>query len=250
MCTVSVPQYESGDEVTLSTGETLEFPIHTDSSIGAIILSADRDQTDELLPDGLSPVRAGRDSAAVWLMSAQHRNVGDGELDEYNEFAVMISVTPGSPDGVPYVSPLLRTETYVWYMPVTTEPARAFGDELWGYPKVVGDIEIEDDASTRHTAVTVDGEHLITFEMKKPRTLSQEDVLTTYTVQNDSLLQITADVSGRMGIWPYSNKFSFTLGNHPKATILGELGFGGRAFGRFYGEGELEFPPGTPIDTH
>jgi len=241
--------FDRGEAVTLSTGQTLEFPISTNSTITAVILSANRDFAAELLPDGLAPIRAGRGRAAVWLMSAQHRNVGGGSLDDYNEFAVMISATAGEMKGTPYISPLFRTETYVWYMPVTHEPARAFGDELWGYPKEVADIEIDEHDGTHRTTVTVDGDHFITLEVEHPPTFSQEDTLTTYTVKDDTLLRVDTDTVGEMGIWPYTTKFSYTLGDHPRASELDQLDLGSRAFGRFHGKGELVFPSGDPIDN-
>lgn len=244
----SARMFNKGEAVTLSTGETLEFPIRTNSAITAVILSADRDRTAELLPNGLAPIQASRGRAAIWLMSAQHRNVGDGSMEDYNEFAVMISATAGGADGIPYISPLLRTETYVWYMPVTHEPARAFGDELWGYPKEVAEIEVDEQDDRHRTTVTADGDHFITLEVEHPPTFSQEDTLTTYTVKDDTLLRVDTDSSGEMGIWPYTTKFSYTLGDHPRATELEQLDLGSRAFGRFYGTGELVFPPGEPID--
>jgi hypothetical protein len=236
-----------GDEVTLSTGQTLEFPVPIDSTISSVILPADWDAAAGLLPPGLSPIRAGLGTAAVWLMGAQHRNVGGGALQDYNEFALMISATAGDPAGIPYVSPLSRTETYVWYMPVTTESARAFGDELWGYPKVVADIDIEERDGRRRTRVSVDGDHLLTFAVERPPMIPRDDTLITYAVQDETLLRIEADMVGEMGLWPYTTAFSLTLGEHPKAETLRSLDLGDRAFARLYGEGRLRFPAGKPV---
>jgi len=236
-----------GDAVTLSTGETLDLPVAMDSTITAVVLPADRQAAAELLPDGLSPIRGGRGTAAVWLMSASHRNVGDGALDDYDEFAVMISATHGAPDGVPYVSPVFRTETYVWCLPVTTEPARAFGEEIWGYPKVVADIDVEDGPRRRRTTVTVDGDRLLTLTIPKPPTVRRSDTLTTYAVRDGRLLQVRADVTGELGVWPYSTGFSYTLGEHPRAGTLRGLDLGDRSFARFHGDARLRFRAGTPV---
>ncbi|GGJ11327.1 hypothetical protein GCM10008995_21500 [Halobellus salinus] len=237
-----------GDAVTLSTGQTLEPPVSMDSSITAVVLPADRRAAAELLPDGLSPIRAGRATAAVWLLSATHRNVGGGALDDYHEFAVMVSATPGAPDGVPYVSPALRTETYVWSMPVTTEPARAFGEEIWGYPKVVADISIEEGPGRRRTTVTVDGDRLLTVAIRKPPTVSRSDTLTTYAVRDGQLLRVRADVTGKLGVWPYTTGLSYSLGEHPRAATLRDLDLGDRAFARFHSDARLRFRAGQPID--
>ena len=237
-----------GDAVALSTGQTLDLPVSMDSTITSVVLPADRRAAVGLLPDGLSPIRAGRGTAAVWLMSATHRNVDDGALDDYHEFAVMVGATPGAPDGVPYVSPALRTETYVWYMPVTTEPARAFGDEVWGYPKVVADIDVEEGPGRRRTTVTVDGDRLLTFTISKPPTISRSDTLTTYAVRDGRLLRVRADVTGELGVWPHTTGFSHTLGEHPRAATLRDLDLGDRAFARFHSDARLRFRAGKPVD--
>jgi hypothetical protein len=236
-----------GDAVTLSTGETLDLPVSMDSTITAVVLPADRRAAAELLPDGLSPIRAGRGTAAVWLLSASHRDVGGGALADYDEFAVMVSATPGEPDGVPYVSPALRTETYVWYMPVTTDPARAFGEEIWGYPKVVADIDVEEGPGRRRTTVTADGERLLTFTIEKPPTVSRNDSLTTYAVRDGRLLRVRADVAGELGVWPYTTGFSYTLGAHPRAATLRDLNLGDRAFARFHSDARLRFHAGESL---
>ncbi len=237
-----------GDEVTLSTGQTLDLPVSMDSTITSVALPADRRAAADLLPDGLSPIRASRGTAAVWLLSASHRNVGDGALDDYDEFAVMVGATHGAPDGVPYVSPALRTETYVWFMPVTTKPARAFGDEIWGYPKVVAEIDVEETPGRRRTTVTVDGDRLLTFAVEKPPTVSRSDTLTTYTVRDGRLLRVRADVTGDLGVWPYTTNFSYTPGEHPRAATLRGLDLGDRAFARFHTDARVRFRAGEPLD--
>lgn len=233
---------------TVSTGDTVEFPVSMDSSIRAVVLPADAEETAELLPDSMSPIRAGNGSAALWLMSARHQNVGTGSFNPYNEFAIMISATPGETEGIPYLSPLWRTEAFVCYMPVTTEEARIYGEDVWGFPKTVAEIDREETTGGLETTVTVDGDHLITFEVGTPPAFSQNGTLTNYTVKDGTLLRIRSDTSGQMGMWPYTTDFSYTLGDHPKANVLQELDLGTRAFARLSFDGELQFPSGTPID--
>lgn len=240
--------FEAGDAVTLSTGQTLELPVTTEATMTAAIVPADREQAARLLPSGLSPVRAGRGTAAIWLLSVEYHDIDHGALDPYNEFAVVITATHGPSEGIPYLSPLLRNEGYVWYMPVTTEPARAFGDEIWSFPKVVADVDIEETDGRRRTTVAVDGQHLITLEVERPPTFARDDTLTAYTVQDETLLSIPGELSCEMGMWPYSSGFSYTLGDHPKAEELRKLDLGERAFTRFYADGEVTFGPGEPLD--
>jgi len=235
------------DRVTLSTGHTLDLPVRMESSVTTVILSADRERTAELLPEGLSPIRAAPGRAAVSLMSARHRNVDGGTLDDYEEFAVLISATPGSPDGIPYLSPMLRTDAYVWCMHVTTDPARAFGEDVWGYPKTVADIDITDEDGTRRTRVRVDGERLLTFEIDLPPTRSREDELVTFAEKDGELLRIPAEAAGEIGVWPLSTAFSYDLGGSPRADTLRELDFGSRSFARLHADGDLAFHEGDPV---
>lgn len=180
-------------------------------------------------------------------MSVEYHAIGDGALEPYDEFAVVIGATPGSSDGIPYLSPLVRTEGDVWYMPVTTEPARAFGDEIWGYPKVVADADIEERNGYRRTTVAVDGQQFVTLDVERPPTVSRTDSLTAYTVAAGALVRVPGELSGEMGIRPYSSSFSATFGDHPKAAVLERLTLGERAFARFYHGGEVTFGAGEPI---
>lgn len=129
-------------------------------------------------------------------------------------------------------------------MPVTHEPARAFGDEVWGYPKVVADIDIENANGRWETTVTIDGDHFITLSIKRPRTITRTDTLDGYTLKNGTLLRVQLELSGQMGMWPYSKQFSCTFGDHPKAKQLAELDLRDRAFVRLYADGEIiTLPP-------
>ncbi|MFB6183880.1 MAG: acetoacetate decarboxylase family protein [Haloarculaceae archaeon] len=238
---------DPGDEVTLSTGETIRLPVTLEATMNSVILPGDRAAVDTLLPEGLSPIRAGRGTAPVWLLSVAYHDVGGGAMEPYDEFAVVLGATTGGSSGVPYVSPVVSTEGYVWYMPVTHEPARAFGDEIWGYPKVVGDVDFESSGGRRHTTVTVDGQRVLTTDVAVPRTVSRTDRITAYAVTDDRLLRIRGDLDAEMGLWPYSDRFSVSLGEHPRADTLRNLDLGDRAFTRFYADGELTFYPGEPV---
>jgi hypothetical protein len=133
-------------------------------------------------------------------------------------------------------------------MPVTTEPARAFGAEIWGYPKVVADIDVRKGPRRRRTTVTVDGDRLLSFTVAKPPTISRSDELTTYAVRDGRLLRVRADATGELGVWPYTTEFSYSLGTHPRAGTLRDLDFGDRAFARFHSDARLRFRAGEPID--
>jgi len=248
--TVSDPgRIDAGDAVTLSTGETVEMPATLDATMAAVLLPADRERVADHLPPNLSPIPAGRGKAPVWLLSVEYHEVDGGAIEPYDEFAVVLGATPGAASGVPYLSPLVRTEGYVWYMPVTHESARAFGDEIWAFPKVVGDVDVRVADGWRETTVAVDGERLVSLAVKRPPTVSRTDDITAYTATGEETFGVAFEFSGRTGVWPYSRRFSHALGDHPRADELRTFGLGDRAYVRFYATGEFVIHPGRRVVT-
>jgi len=210
--------------------------------------AAPRDGVTELLPDGLRPVRATpTGKAAVTLLSVAYRAVGIPGMDPYDEFAVIISAHHSSPARLPYVSALTHaTNGYVWCMPVTTEPSRAFGVDIWGFPKVVADIDHDDTGSGRETTVTIDGERFVTFEVDRPPATAVQEEGFSYTVKDGQVLKVPSTIDAEAGLWPFSTDVSVSFGGHPKAAPLSDLDLGPRALGRVSVDGEVYFSRGEP----
>jgi hypothetical protein len=241
---------DESDAVTLSTGETIELPIALEATMAGVVLSGERARVADLLPVGLVPLRSGRATAPVGFLSVEYRDVGDGALAPYDEFAVIVGARPRDSSRLPSVSSLRRAGGYVWYMPVTHESARAFGDEVWGYPKVVADVEVEESVGRRRTTVAVDGVPLVRMAVERPRTVALDDVdaIRAFTVPEGTLSSVRGTLSGRAGIWPCTDRFGVELGDHPVAERLRGLGLGDRALARTYADGEVVFGPGRPVD--
>ena len=85
----------------------------------------------EWLPSGLAlvPAAPGR---AVLLLSAIHYR--DNDLGEYREVSVALAVRRG-----------LRLGTYIHRLPVDDEFSRAAGRGIWGFPKTVETLSVEQD---------------------------------------------------------------------------------------------------------
>ncbi|MEF8974418.1 MAG: acetoacetate decarboxylase family protein, partial [Haloarcula sp.] len=125
-------QLADGDRVRLSTGHEVTLPLVTEATVAGAVLPARYDVAASLLPDGLTPVRATARRAAVVLLCVEYHRIGDDAMAPYDEVAVMIAATPEGWQP-PLVPLLTRTAgSYVWSLPVTSEPARALGDEIWG----------------------------------------------------------------------------------------------------------------------
>lgn len=231
---------------TLSTGHTVELPVRTRATMLGATFAAPKSDVAELLPSGLYPIRATpTGDAAVTLLSVEYHEVDVPEMDPYDEFAVIIPASHSSPSNVPYVSVGTQaTNGYVWYMPVTTEPSKAFGVDIWGFPKVVADITHDDDGSVRTTTVTVDGDRFVTFEIDRPPSIAIEDEGFSYTIKDDQLLEVPTDIDANAGLWPFSTNVSVSFGDHPKADPLRALNVGTRALARVSVDGDAYFYPG------
>lgn len=236
------------DSFVLSTGQTVTLPLVTAATMLGAVFEAVRTRIQELLPDGLSPIGPTSRTAAITLLSVEYHYIGVDGIEPYNELAVLIPAVHGSTRTVPFVSLFDRvTSGYMWYLPVTTEPAKALGVDIWGHPKVVADITHRDEGSHRRTTVTVDGERVLTFEVDRPPSMSQQNSGYVYTVKDGALLRSPNEVDGKIGMWPYSNQVSVTFGDHPRVDRLQNLDLGDRALARLSVEGNAISHQGTPV---
>lgn len=237
---------DSNGEITLSTGQTVSLPLLTEATMTGVVFSAALDGVRQLLPPGVSPVPIGPQSGMVTFLCTEYHSIDGGRVEPYNEFGVLVPSmrTPsGLGEGIGGIG------GYVWYLPVTTESARALGD-LWGYPKSVGSVEITDTDTHRSVSVSVDGEPFIAVEVERPPSLPVSVSFRTrsYTVRNDSVLSVPLSFDGEVGAWPLSTRASYTLGTHPRAAVLDELSLGDRALVRCHGRVKFVVHPGTPVE--
>ncbi len=208
----------------LSTGHEVTVPLETEAEATAVVVTADAERVGERLPDGLSPVRVAPGRAAVTLLSVDYRRIGDDAMAPYEEFGVLLAATPASGARVPeLMAPRNGLGGYVATLPVTTEPARALGEEIWGYPKRVADVSITDRGGRRRTAVGDERGHALTLDAPcRPRirwTVATE----SYTGDGSPERQ-PLRLSGAFGVRPFGG--SYSLGRHPLAERLRDLSLG------------------------
>lgn len=245
------PASDSGvGPITLSTGETVELPLSTEATMVGAAFAAPKRRVTDMLPDGIRPIRATPGGqAAVVLLSVEYHRIGDGEIDPYDEFAIILPAVPDS-TAVPYLSAVARGASgYAWCLPASTEPARALGVDVWGFPKVLADITHEDDGSRRRTTVTVDGERFVTFEVARPPSMRARLNGCAYTDGGGELLRVPNEVDGRVGAWPFSDRVAVSFGEHRRAEPLRGLDVGPRALARIFVDGEAVFYPPEPVAT-
>jgi hypothetical protein len=240
----------NGATETLSTGHQVRLPLSTHASITGAVLSADRDAVRRLLPAGVEPVPVSPSRAAVTFLCVDYDRIGRrGEIEPYNEFGVVLPAVHGDPGAFPLASVLTQgVSGFVWYLPVTSEPATALGVDIWGYPKEVADITHREEGSTRHTSVHVDGQHLIDISVDRPPTVSRTDSGASYTTMDGQVLRERTELNGDIGVWPYSDGISYALGDHPRAETLRGLDLSDRALLRFAADTEFVIHEGEPVE--
>jgi len=238
----------TGDTVTLSTGQTVTLPLETTATVTGLLLPADSDTVSELLPDGLAPVRVTPSRGVVTILAIEYHRIGDDALRPYDELAVVLAATPRrSP------RPLVPLATgdyggYVHSLPVTTEPARALGEEVWGLPKTVARISHHDEGPRRTTSVVEDGDHVLTVDTARPRTWPASRETTSYAVRDGQLEQLAVSMDGRFAVRPLSSDFDVMIGYHDRSSTLRDLDFGERALAQFAFEGTVTYGAGRPVN--
>jgi hypothetical protein len=134
----------------LSTGHAVELPLSCRAGVGGAVFAADWAPLRAALPRDLTPLRLGTRRGAVVLAGVDYRSVGS--LTPYSEFAVVVPVAAAGVAGFP--TDLSAVGGYVVDLPVSTDPARALGAEVWGFPKSVTGVAV--DATPTALTVRVD----------------------------------------------------------------------------------------------
>lgn len=237
------------DHVTLSTGHEVTLPLETEATITGLALFTDSDAVAALLPDELEPVRITPRRAVVTVLAVEYHRIGDDAMTPYDELAVVLVATPRRSQR-PLV-PLVTGEYggYVHSLPVTTEPARALGAEVWGFPKTVARISHHDEDGRRVTSVVEEGDHVVTVDTARSRTWPVAHDTTSYTVQNGRLERLPVTLDGVAGGRPLSTEFEVLVGTHERSATLRSLSFGSRALAQFAFEGRVSYGAGRPVSA-
>jgi hypothetical protein len=218
----------------ISTGQTVDLPLQCEFTMVGGLFPASYERLAEQLPsDRLSPIHIAPRTGVVAFISIEYHRIG--EFEPYNEFGVVIPVTCDAAVTAP-VAEVVGTALggYVHYLPVTTEPSVALGTEIWGYPKELADITIQDGGKIRRTTVSINEEPVVRLDVQRAWTRQQQMTVHSYTNHDGELLRTQADLAGPFAVRPFSQQASYRLGEHRRAAELGRLGLRDRPLGRLY----------------
>ena len=226
-----------GSERRLSTGHEVELPLSCRARLGGCVLAADWAPLRAALPRELTPVRLGPRSGAVALVGIDYHEVGT--LEPYREFAVVVPTATDGIAGIP--TTLSGVGGHVVDLPVSTEPARALGDEVWGVPKSVTDITVETTPET--VTVTVDDggrpDIELSVDVSGASARRVRRRLTATAFLDDRLVGVPVDIDAEVRValagGPGGNDRAVRLarGDGRYACVLRDLGIRPRVYARF-----------------
>lgn len=210
------------------------------------------------LPEGsgLEPVTVAPGFGVVSIGAFEYRRCAT--LAPYDEMAVMFPVRLRPALPLPAV-PLLRPEWfsdlgfYIWKLPVTTRESRDVGKALWNFPKSYSDITFTPETERRRRrrcSWTEGGHHVVTLEIRTSNTSRQFREFLAYSVMNGRLQQTLVQSYGDYDESRFGLDATFSLGDHPIADQMRELGIIDTAIGRLYSptiQGILPGPSPVPF---
>lgn len=230
---------EPGDTYQID-GRAVHLPLEIAAArLGVGLFSADPDAVAAALPDGLAPIcrPGGRAIVAVMLVDYRQNPLGD-----YDEAAVGFAARP--------VDAGLIAGAGLWieHMPVSQPFTREAGETIWGYPKTLDPLRI--DETDREAAIEWrrDGAHILTLRVATRGWLPLPTFRSrTYTLKDGRLFCTPLAVRGSKARVS-AGKASLAIGDHPIGRRLAALDITERAFTSVWVErAEMRFEQGAPL---
>jgi hypothetical protein len=233
-------------EHRLSTGHDVTLPLSCRARLGGCVFAADWGPLRATLPPDLTPLRTGANRGAVAVVGIDYRSVGS--LDPYREIAVVVPVASDGVGGLP--TSLTGLGGYVVDLPVTTEPARALGDEVWGFPKSVTDVEVEATPRTFSVSVDADGnpDVELSVDVGDARARRVRQRLTAFAYRDDRLVRVPTDIDAEVRVARKGAGVELARGRGRYAAVLRDLGLDPRVYAQFVASHAVAtFHPPEPV---
>ncbi|OJF83730.1 acetoacetate decarboxylase family protein [Nocardia seriolae] len=197
-------------------GEQVRMPVeirHADA--GSALFAVDAAAARELLADaGLEPLTVFGKA----VLSLAFVRYVDGDLGPYHEFAFsLMAKQPGRKNS---------TGAYIHWLPVNQSFTCEAGQSIWGFPKLMADIDITPDGHGHRCEVRVDGQLVIALRVADGFPMpggAGGASIDAYTWR-DGLLRRTPWVMNPGGVRGRPGGARVELGTHPVSDRLRALG--------------------------
>lgn len=209
-----IMQWEMND----GKGFSGKLPVfYYDNTSMTVTYTASTSKIKKYLPHkDMHPVEIFPGTCVVGFTAFEYRKT---DIDPYNEFSISILITFGrkSIPGLSLLNNLMKKDftAFIWHLPVTTEKARYGGVELYGYPKIIADIEFKREKEFIECRLSENGEHILTLKGKNlPGTQGKILRYRTYSIKDN--VPLCANV--------YTNplEFSQSLSRNDASIEIGE----------------------------
>ncbi|WP_019634791.1 acetoacetate decarboxylase family protein [Actinomadura atramentaria] len=196
----------------LGTAVTLPVRVR-DASAATVFYDVAADAARRLAPPGFAVTETAPGRTQFVLALIDYR---DNDLGDYREIGTILFVRPenGGPDG-----------TFITHLPVDREFTCVAGNRIWGYPKTVERIDVEQTPTTSRWTLTMDGVRAL--DIAVPRGGDGElppTPMASYTLR-DGRPHATSFTQGGTGVgFGDGSGVALSLGDHPLAAELASLG--------------------------
>lgn len=203
-------------------GEQVSMPVrirHADASSALFLVDA-RAAADLLAGTGLEPIAPLPGKAVLSLAFVRYV---DGDLGPYHEFAFSIMARqPGRKDS---------TGAYIHWLPVNQSFTCEAGQSIWGFPKLMADIDITPDGRGHRCEVRVDGQFVLALRIADgfPMPAGAGGASIDAYTSRDGILRRTPWIMNPGQVRGRPGGARLELGGHPVSDQLRALGLPARA---------------------
>jgi hypothetical protein len=193
------------------------FPIHTDAV--REWLPSKRLEPVEYAPGKTALTIYGNDFRRVKLVGRPYAEVAIGVPIRYAD----VKDNPAF-EGVFYLFVVLTAQEGVWS-----------GKEIYGFPKVLGEVQFEEDSGVVRYQASADGKDLLKLEVQQAPLVHQSYQSNAFTVLDGKLVCSLWEAEGEIGRVDEPGGAFCTLGDHPWAERLRDAGMESTSVWHMYG---------------
>ena len=158
----------------------------------------------------------------------------DCDLGTYYEIAVTFLVNEKGHRTLPYVGTMLgmlrgSVGAYIHQLPVNGSFTCEAGNTIWGFPKIVTEIELSTNDGVQTATLRADGQHVLSHSVPVGGARSFHERTQISYAYRDGILYKTPSVMSGEGVGWRRGGADLELGTHPIADELRTLGLPKRA---------------------